>query len=66
MKIFVCFIAYILSAAIMFALPASFMTMIYDCNYHDVVTNSAYIFFFTVISLIASGFVIDELYDQIS
>jgi hypothetical protein len=66
MKTMICIIVYILSTAFLIAFPAGILSLIFHGTYHAIVTNSAYIFFFGVSALIASGFVVDELYQKLN
>jgi hypothetical protein len=61
MKTLALFGAYVVSAALIFVVPAILLSLIFPCSYYDVVTCPVYVAFMSVISLIAAVPVCEEL-----
>jgi hypothetical protein len=49
------------SAALIFVVPAILIALIFPCTYSDVVTSSIYVAFMGIMSLMAAAAVIDDL-----
>jgi hypothetical protein len=61
MKTLALFGAYVASAALIFVVPAILISLIFPCEYYDVVTFPVYAAFMSMISLIAAVPVCQEL-----
>lgn len=52
---------YMVSAALIFVVPAILIALIFPCTYSDVVTSPIYVAFMGIMSLMAAAAVIDDL-----
>lgn len=66
MKSLICLIAFVAVWSILFVIPAAFITLIFDINYHEVIMSVAYLIGGgMVFALIGAIFVVAEIYDDI-
>ena len=52
---------YMVSAGVLFVIPAILIALIFPCTYSDVVTSPIYVAFMGIMSLMGAGAVINDL-----
>jgi hypothetical protein len=66
MKTLTLFVAYIVSATIIFVLPALMIALIFPCSYHDVVTCSVYVAIMAIMALVGAVPIAEELEEKLN
>lgn len=66
MKTLTLFVAYIVSATIIFVLPALMITLIFPCSYSDVVTCPVYVAIMAIMALVGAVPIAEELEEKLN
>lgn len=66
MKALICLIGFVAVWSILFVIPAAFISLIFDINYHEVIMSVAYLIGGGLMfALIGAVVVVSEIYDDI-